>query len=142
MPVASTVTAALASAVLLGGLWFAQDQQGPAPRPAPEPFTPVAPVPSLMSGLASALGSAHEALEKTEDEDRFDAVRRWADVVAELSNVHMRHDRKPDYLRMAKETRDFALELSRGARADAPDQATIKALYTQLETSCMTCHDA
>ncbi len=121
---------------------MSDDEQTPDAGEAP-PFKPFARVSSLMAGIGSAFGKIGEALPQTDDEHRLDAITAWSEVIAELSNVNTQHRRKPDsYLEMAADTRSIALELSRAARAEVPDEAQLKALFTNLDNSCSTCHDA
>jgi len=114
---------------------------GAADGDEPPPFEPVAPVSSLMAGLASALDAMHEVLPKTEDEGRLGRVATWSEVIAELSNVHTRHRREPEYLEMAADTRSIALAIARGARAETPDEGRLGTLVDELESSCKRCHD-
>ncbi|RKY20103.1 MAG: hypothetical protein DRQ55_08745 [Planctomycetota bacterium] len=162
MSVTRQLVAALASIALFSALWISSAQlatpgaaspTGLAPAAAQEqggspdaaevpPFKPVARVSSLMAGIGSAFGSMREVFPLPGDEHRLDRIVAWSEVIAELSNVHMRHRRKPDYLEMAADTRSIALELARAARADMPDEAQLATLFETLDNSCSTCHDA
>ena len=113
-----------------------------APTGEPGPFRPVARVSSLMTGFASAFSEVRQAHGRTDDEHRLRAVRSHAEVLAELSNVHGRHDRKPDYLQRAAATRDLALDLARAAKASTPDEALLAGLIGRIDASCAACHDA
>jgi len=106
------------------------------------PFKPVARISSLMTGIGSAFGKIRDALPMTDDENRFGRINANAEVIAELSNVHTRHRRKPAYLEMAADTRSISLELAREARADTPNEAQLGMLITQLDNSCTTCHES
>jgi len=128
-------SAAMAPAFMLAG----NETQDAAEVP---PFKPVARISSLMAGIGSAFGKIREDLALTDDENRLGRINAYSEVIAELSNVHTRHRRKPAYLEMAGNTRSIALELSREARADSPDEAQLSRLFTQLDNSCATCHES
>ena len=96
------------------------------------PFKPVARVSSLMAGIGLAFGKMSDIFPQTEEEHRLGAINAWSEVIAELSNVHMRHRRKPDYLEMAADTRSIALELARAAHTDTPDEAQLTTLFAIL----------
>ena len=131
--------------VLLGALGLASATSAPGldPQPTDEAFKPVARVSSLMWGLGSAFGQLNDVFPKTEDEHRNDAIIAWSEVIAELSNVHTKHGRKSEeYLEMAGATRTIALDLSRAARAESPDEDRMAALIKDLDTSCATCHES
>ncbi len=162
MSVTRLLCAAFASVTIVSAFWFQGTQVATpdsasagflapvaqrlnnAPQDAGEvpPFKPVARISSLMKGIGTAFGKVRDVFPQTEEENRFDAINGWSEVIAELSNVHMRHRRKPAYIEMASNTRSIALELAREARADTPDEAQLGMLITQLDMSCATCHEA
>jgi hypothetical protein len=142
LPTRSLIVA-LASIALISAFCSpsAQDAQPDAAELAP--FKPVARVSSLMWGFSTALGSISEVLPKTEEENRHGSIIAWAEVIAELSNVHTRHSRKSaEYLEMAGNTRSIALDLARTARAEIVDEGRLETLFAALDTSCSTCHDS
>jgi len=139
MHVSRPLVAVASSLALFGALWIPNAQ---IMRPKdPAPFKPVVKVSSLMTGLGGAAGKIQEAY-RSEEEHRLKSLAAWSDVIAELSNVHMQHRRKPDYLEMADSTRTIALELASAARADVVDEMQLATLMANLDTSCGTCHDA
>jgi cytochrome c556 len=138
-PIRSTLVA-LASLALISAFCSPSAQVAEAEQP---PFKPVARVSSLMRGIGTALGQINEGIVDTENEHRFGNINAWAEVLAELSNVHAQHGRKTaKYLEMAANTGSIALDVARTARADIVDEGRLKTLYAQLDTSCATCHDS
>ncbi|MCB9898532.1 MAG: hypothetical protein H6825_11050 [Planctomycetes bacterium] len=161
MSVTRSVFTAASSLTLLGVLWTPRAQfvtpdppsragvppaaaldDGPADPGVAPPFTPVARISSLMAGIGWAFGSLRDVLPQIDEEHRLDRIVACSEVIAELSNVHMQHRRKPDYIAMAADTRAIALELARAARADMPDESRFTTLIATLEASCNACHDA
>jgi hypothetical protein len=145
MPLTRPLCAAFAAILLISAVWFPGAQvatPSTTPPTTASPFEPVARVSSLMRGIGSAFGELSDVLPQTGEEFRLETVTAWSEVIAELSNVHTRHQRKPDYLEMATDTRSIALQLASAARADTPDEALLTKLFTNLDTSCDTCHEA
>lgn len=161
MSIFRPLCAAIASIIVFGALWLpgaqvlepttsptaastaaTSDDDQTEDATAVPPFKPVARVSSLMTGLGSAFGQLRDVFPQTEEERRLDAIAAWSEVIAELSNVHAQHRRKPAYLARAADTRSIALDLARAARADPPEEARLATLLTKLDTSCVTCHDA
>ncbi|MFT7463384.1 MAG: hypothetical protein ACI9EF_001728 [Pseudohongiellaceae bacterium] len=127
---------------LLPAVTLANNQLQDAAAAEVLPFKPVARISSLMTGLGTATGKIRDALEQTDDEHRLKTIKSWSEVIAELSNVHTQHRRKPDYIEMAANTRTIAIELARAARSETPDEALLGALFTKLDNSCATCHES
>ncbi len=154
MSVSRLMLAAFATVILVSALWMSSAQTAPLCFTSPgtvagqgdgkqlSSFQPVARVSSLMSGFGSALGKINEVLPQIENEHRLRTITAWSEIIAELSNVHTQHRRKPDYLAMAADTGSIALDLARATRADTPDEDLITKLVINLDISCTTCHDA
>jgi hypothetical protein len=134
---------ALASIALISAFCSPSAQDAAPDAAELAPFKPVARVSSLMRGIGTAFGEISNVFPKTEEEHRLGAITAWAEVIAELSNVHTRHGRKSaEYLEMAGDTRSIAVDMARTARADIVDEGRLATLLADLDTSCATCHDA
>ena len=142
---------AVAAAAILGALWIPSAQLASEPVESQEdtaeavelpPFKPVAKVASLMTGFGTAMGEIHGLMPQHDNDYRLRGITAWSEVIGELSNVHTRHRRHPEYLKMAGNTRALALDLAREARADTPNETTLETLIAQLDQSCATCHDS
>lgn len=162
MSLTRSLCVVFASVTLVGALWVPSEQLATpgsnSPTPVASaamlddgqasgagevpPFKPVARISSLMTGIGSAFGKVRDVFPQTDDENRLGKITANAEVIAELSNVHTRHRRKPAYLEMAANTGAIALELAREARADTPNEAQLGMLITQLDNSCATCHES
>ncbi len=105
-------------------------------------FETVAPVESLMTGLAGSFSRVREALEDVEERNRLRRVESWSEVVAELANVVVLHGPDQAWRDLAADTRETALELASASRAEAVDELLLVTLVDRIDASCAACHDA
>jgi hypothetical protein len=151
MSVTRPLCLAVAAAAILGALCIPSAQLASEPalheEDMPEPvelpaFKPVAKVSSLMTGFGTAMGEIHGLMPQTDNDYRLRGITAWSEIIGELSNVHTRHRRHPEYLKMAANTRALALDLALEARAERPDEMALETLISELDQSCATCHDS
>ena len=95
-----------------------------------------------MTGLGTAFGQLNEVVKNPRERNRMDRIGAWAEVVAELSNVNTLHHGDLDgYQKMAADTRDLALGLSKSARGGNLGELDLMAQVSAIDASCSACHD-
>jgi hypothetical protein len=107
------------------------------------PYKPVASVHGLMTGQMLAFKQLQAFLTRKKDAERPRTIQLTSEALAEMANVNTYLNEKEDYRTWAGQLRDTAMELAGEAKKkDKADEDKMKSLFTKLEATCNSCHDA
>ncbi len=108
-------------------------------------FKPVASLHSLMEAQVDYFKGLGKLINNPDAPKRMKYIHRKAELLAELANVNVHHNKAVDYRAWAASVRDDAMVIAKEAKkarkSGSADEAVFKAKFANIKNTCGACHD-